>query len=189
LTNALAYINNFAEQEMYILIEGCVANDKLCQEKIYKQLYPKMMSMVRRYVNYDQYQTAEEILNNGFLKVFQKIESFKHEGSFEGWVRKIVFHSMSDYIRQNVKYKQKVLLVEKDELIDNNISGKMGYDELIKVIYTLPATSRVVFNMYAIEGFSHREIADQLNISEGTSKWHLFEARKILKQKLQHLEY
>lgn len=186
LNNSLAYITNFTDNDMYALVEGCVANNRVCQEKIYKQLYPKMMAMVRRYVNYDQYQTAEEILNNGFLKVFQKIETFKFEGSFEGWVRKIVFHSMADYIRQNVKYKTKIVLVEKDSILENNINAKLSYDELLKLVQLLPATSKIVFNMYAIEGFTHREIAEQLNISEGTSKWHLFEARKILKQKLDH---
>ena len=146
------------------------------------------MSMVRRYINYNQYHIVEEILNNGFLKVFQNISSYKFEGSFEGWVRKVIFHSLSDYIRQNIKYMDKVLLVEKDEIIDNNLHAKMGYDEIVKLITQLPDASRTVFNMYAIEGYTHREISETLNINEGTSKWHLFEARKILKNKIENLE-
>ena len=82
----------------------------------------------------------------------------------------------------------KLLLVEKDEIIDNNLHAKMGYDEIVKLITQLPDASRTVFNMYAIEGYTHREISETLNINEGTSKWHLFEARKILKNKIENLE-
>jgi RNA polymerase sigma factor (sigma-70 family) len=166
------------------LIEGCIAQNRACQEKLYKMMYPKMMAMVRRYFDHNRYEQAEEIMNNGFLRVFQKIDTFKFEGSFEGWVRKIIYHSISDYVRQNIKYMEKTVLVERDEVIDNNVASKLSYDEIIKHVQSLPATSRIVFNMYALDGYNHREIAETLKISEGTSKWHLFEARKILKTKL-----
>jgi RNA polymerase sigma factor (sigma-70 family) len=184
LTAVLAYIETLQNSDWYPLIDGCKRNESASQEKLYKTMYPKMMSMVRRYVDNHNYQTAEEILNNGFLKVFQKIDTYKFEGSFEGWVRRIIFNSMSDYIRSNIKYMKKTVFVEKDEVIDNNITHKLGYEELLKIVQTLPDTSRIVFNMFAIEGFSHKEIADTIGISEGTSKWHLFEARKFLKAKL-----
>jgi RNA polymerase sigma factor (sigma-70 family) len=184
---ALAYNNIHVEADLHDIIQGCVQNNRAAQEKLYKLMYPKMMSMVRRYINHDKYQLAEEILNNGFLKVFQKIDTYKYEGSFEGWVRRVVFHSLSDYIRQNIKYMEKVVLVEKDEVLESNITSNFAYNDIMKVVQSLPETGRAVFNMYAMDGYSHREIAENLGISEGTSKWHLFEARKMLKIKLEKL--
>lgn len=183
----MAYNNIHVEADMHDIIQGCVQQNRVAQEKLYKLLYPKMMSMVRRYINHDKYQLAEEIMNNGFLKVLQKIESYKYEGSFEGWVRRVIFHSLSDYIRQNIKYMEKTVLVEKDVVLEINTASNFAYNDIIKLVQALPETCRAVFNMYAMEGFSHKEIAEQLNISEGTSKWHLFEARKQLKIKLEQL--
>jgi RNA polymerase sigma factor (sigma-70 family) len=141
--------------------------------------------MVKRYTNIYQYHLAEEILNNGFLKVFQKLDTFKFQGSFEGWVRRVIYHSIFDYVRQNMKYDEKIVFVEKDEVITHDLTSKLNYNELMKLIQELPEQTRTVFNMYVIEGFSHKEIGEHLNINEGTSKWHLFEARKQLKIKIE----
>jgi RNA polymerase sigma factor (sigma-70 family) len=187
LNAALSYIGTHQEEEMLALIHGCRDGKRAAQEKIYKMMYPKMMSMVKRYTNMYQYHIAEEILNNGFLKVFQKIDSYKFEGSFEGWVRRIIYHSIFDYIRQNIKYMEKVVFVEKDEVISKDLASKMHYDELMKLIQDLPDTTRMVFNLYVMEGFPHKEISEKIGISEGTSKWHLFEARRILKIKIEAL--
>ncbi len=184
MTRALAYSDYKQDLVSISLIEDCVAQNRAAQEKLYKLLYPKMMSMVRRYFNHDKYEQAEEIMNNGFLRVFQKIDTYKFEGSFEGWVRKIIYHSISDYVRQNIKYMEKTVMAEKDVLIDNNIAAKFGYDEIMKLVQQLPEATRTVFNLYVMEGFGHKDISDMLSISEGTSKWHLFEARKILKNKI-----
>jgi RNA polymerase sigma-70 factor (ECF subfamily) len=130
---------------------------------------------------------AEEILNNGFLKVFQKIDSYKFQGSFEGWVRRVIYHSIFDYIRQNMKYTEKVVFVEKDETVNTDLAAGMHYDELMKLVQELTETTRTVFNLYVIDGYSHKEIGENLSISEGTSKWHLFEARRVLKIKIEKL--
>lgn len=175
------------DDETLELINGCKQGNRISQEKLYKRFYPKMMSMVRRYTNIYQYHLAEEILNNGFLKVFQKLDSYKFEGSFEGWVRRVIYHSIFDYVRQNTKYDEKVVFVEKDEVINNNISSKMQYDELLKLVQELSEQTRTVFNMYVIDGFTHKEISAHLQINEGTSKWHLFEARRLLKLKIEKL--
>ncbi|MEZ5046380.1 MAG: RNA polymerase sigma factor [Chitinophagaceae bacterium] len=185
LSTALSYIETHDNTEMNDLIEGCIQGNRASQEKIYKMYYPKMMSMVKRYTNIYQYHLAEEILNNGFLKVFQKIDSFRFQGSFEGWVRRIIYHSIFDYVRQHMKYNEKVVFVERDEVVNNDIASNLRYEELMKLVQELPDTTQTVFNMYAIDGFSHKEIGQELNISEGTSKWHMFEARKILKQKIE----
>ncbi len=176
-------------QEVFIqgLIEGCMNKERAAQERLYKHFYPKMMSMVKRYTNYHQYHLAEEILNNGFLKVFQKIESFGHKGSFEGWVRRIIYHSIFDYVRANTKYREKVVFEEKEQAIPELAIEKMQYDDIMQLIQQLPDNTRVVFNMYILEGFTHREISEKLEISEGTSKWHVHEGRKQLKEQITKL--
>lgn len=148
--------------------------------------YPKMMAVVRRYI--DHYEQAEEVLNNGFLRAFQKIDQYTFQGSFEGWLRKIVFHSVSDYVKQNTRYSEKILLVEKDEYVHKDHADKMYYEQLLQLVQQLPDATRSVFNMYIMEGFSHKEIGKMLGISEGTSKWHLSEGRRILKDKIERLQ-
>jgi RNA polymerase sigma factor (sigma-70 family) len=187
LNLALSYIGTHLDAETLDLIEGCKQGNRVSQEKVYKKYYPKMMSMVKRYTNIHQYHLAEEILNNGFLKVFQKVDTFKFEGSFEGWVRRVIYHSIFDYIRQNIKYNEKVVFFEKDEVIETDLASGMHYEELIKLVQELTETTRAVFNMYVIDGFSHKEISTTLSMSEGTSKWHLFEARRVLKIKIEKL--
>lgn len=144
------------------------------------------MGVVRRYI--DQDMQAEEVLNNGFLRAFQKIEQYTFQGSFEGWLRKIVFHAVSDYVKQNTRYNEKITLVEKDQLVHKDHADKLYYTQLLEMVQKLPDATRNVFNMYVMEGFSHKEIGKLLNISEGTSKWHLSEGRRILKDKIERLQ-
>lgn len=173
--------------EIQEIIAGCVQQERAAQARLYHHFYPKMMAMVRRY--FPQQEQAEEILNNGFLKAFQKINTFQHKGSFEGWLRKIVFHSVSDYVKANIKYSSNVTSMEdKEYYIHTEDSDNITYQELLNLIHQLPGTCRVVFNMYVMEGLPHRQIGEMLNISEGTSKWHLSEARKILKTKIRELK-
>lgn len=180
---ALAYSVPGQTTELQELIQGCIRNERSAQEKMYKLFYPRMMSLVRRYI--DQEMQAEEVLNNGFLRAFQKVEQYTFQGSFEGWLRKIVFHAVSDYVKQNVKYNEKIVLVEKDQYVHKDHADKLYYNELLEMVQTLPGATRAVFNMYVMEGFSHKEIGKNLGISEGTSKWHLSEGRRILKEKIE----
>lgn len=180
---ALAYSVPGQTTELQELIQGCIRNERSAQEKMYKLFYPRMMSLVRRYI--DQEMQAEEVLNNGFLRAFQKVEQYTFQGSFEGWLRKIVFHAVSDYVKQNVKYNEKIVLVEKDQFVHKDHADKLYYNELLEMVQTLPGATRAVFNMYVMEGFSHKEIGKNLGISEGTSKWHLSEGRRILKEKIE----
>lgn len=182
---ALAYSVPGQTSELQELIEGCIRNERSAQEKVYKLFYPRMMALVKRYI--DQDMQAEEVLNNGFLRAFQKVEQYTFQGSFEGWLRKIVFHAVSDYVKQNIKYNEKVVLVEKDQLIHKDHADRLYYNELLQLVQTLPGATRTVFNMYVMEGFSHKEIGKTLGISEGTSKWHLSEGRRILKDKIEKL--
>ncbi len=186
MTIALAYSIPGQTSELQELILGCIRNERGAQEKMYKLFYPRMMSMVRRYI--DQDVQAEEVMNNGFLRAFQKIAQYNFQGSFEGWLRKIVFHAVSDYVKQNVKYSEKVVLVEKDQYIHKDHADRLYYNQLLELVQTLPGATRTVFNMYVMEGFSHKEIGKLLSISEGTSKWHLSEGRRILKDKIEKLQ-
>jgi RNA polymerase sigma factor (sigma-70 family) len=183
---ALAYTVPGQTSELQELIHGCIRNERSAQEKMYHLFYPRMMSLVRRYI--DQEMQAEEVINNGFLRAFQKVEQYTFQGSFEGWLRKIVFHAVSDYVKQNARYNEKIMLVEKDQYVHKDHADRMYYNQLMELVHALPDATRSVFNMYVMEGFSHKEIGKMLNISEGTSKWHLSEGRRMLKDKIERLQ-
>ncbi len=161
-------------------------NQRSAQEKLYHLFYARMMGVVKRYI--DHQEQAEEVLNNGFLRAFQKIDQYTFQGSFEGWLRKIVFHAVSDYVKQNVRYNEKIVLVEKDQYVQKDHADRLYYNQLLELVQCLPDATRSVFNMYVMEGFSHKEIGKMLGISEGTSKWHLSEGRRILKDKIEKLQ-
>ena len=183
---ALAYSVPGQTSELEELIHGCMRNERNAQERLYTMFYSRMMGVVRRYI--DQEMQAEEVLNNGFLRAFQKIEQYTFQGSFEGWLRKIVFHAVSDYVKQNIRYSEKIVLVEKDQYVHKDHADRLYYNQLLELVQGLPDATRAVFNMYVMEGFSHKEIGKMLNISEGTSKWHLSEGRRVLKDKIERLQ-
>ena len=183
---ALAYTVPGQTSELQELITGCARNERGAQEKMYRLFYGRMMAVVRRYI--DHTEQAEEVLNNGFLRAFQKVDQYTFQGSFEGWLRKIIFHAVSDYVKQNVKYNENIVLVEKDEYVNKDHAERMYYNQLLQLVQTLPDATRAVFNMYVMDGFTHKEIGKSLGISEGTSKWHLSEGRRLLKGKIEKLE-
>lgn len=165
------------------LIEGCMNNDRAAQEALYRKFFPKMMAMCLKHTKNEQ--TSLEILNEGFFKVFSKIHLFKNAGSFEGWIRRIMYHSIVDYFRAN---KINKLFVSPDELIYERIEEKandnLAFEDLFKMVGQLPKPTQDVFLLFAVEGYKHIEIAEILGISTGTSKWHLSNARKMLKELL-----
>lgn len=182
---ALAYTVPGHASELEQLIQGCIRNERGAQEKLYHLFYPRMMALVRRYIDHEE--QAEEVINNGYLRAFQKIKQYNFQGSFEGWLRKIVFHAVADYVKQNARYSSQVLLVEKDQYVHHDHADRLYYDQLIELVQSLPDATRTVFNMYVMDGFTHKEIGNMLGISEGTSKWHLSEGRKVLKEKIEKL--
>jgi RNA polymerase sigma-70 factor (ECF subfamily) len=121
------------------------------------------------------------ILNDGFLKVFQNIGKFEGKGSFEGWIRRICFRCLSDHFRKEKSYVQFLMFEDFDKSEYTNALNEIYYEELIQLVDKLPSTTAKVFRLYAIDGFKHREIAELLQISVGTSKWHLSEARNKMK--------
>ena len=163
------------------LIEGCKANDRKCQEDLYRLFFDKMLSMCRRYTQDEDQQIS--IINDGFLKVFKKIDQYKYEGSFEGWLRRLVFTSLSDYFRKENKYLKFMIFEKEDTPIAALPEESLYFQDILELVNLLPNKTRQVFHKYAIEGYTHKDIGEELEISIGTSKWHLSEARK----KLQHL--
>ncbi len=157
----------------------CAKNERKAQELLYRHFFPVMERMVLRFTN-DEDQIID-ILNNAFLKVFKKIESFQGNGSFEGWIRKIVYHSISDYFRSRQK-DLKFLIYEKEFSKEPTQAEdqKLYYQDLMKLINNLPEMHMQVFHLYAIEGYNNKEISVKLNINHNTCRWYLAEARKLL---------
>lgn len=168
---------NYSEKE---LVEGCLRNERNFQELLYRSYFDTMMSMCMRYT--DDRDTAMEIVNNGFLRVFKKLNTFSFKGSLEGWIRKLVYHSLSEYFKQNSRYLQFLVFEERDANINENALGKLYEEDLLKLVDTLPPATQHVFRLYAIDGYTHPEISKMSGISVGTSKWHLSAARDRLKQ-------
>jgi RNA polymerase sigma factor (sigma-70 family) len=161
------------------LIKGCLEGNRRMQEEMYRRLSPRMYAVCLRYAGNTE--EAEDILQEGFIKVFKKLDSFRSEGSFEGWVRRIFVNTAIEHFRRK-RYLTPV--TEKEE---NTIEGKytsvlddLGAKDIMALVQQLSPGYRTVFNMYVVEGYTHKEIADMLGISEGTSKSQLSRAKVIL---------
>lgn len=170
------------------MLEGCKANREVAQKYLFERYARVMTGVCMRYA--DRYDEAQDIVQDGFVKVFKKIETFSGSGSLEGWIRRIMVNTALDYLRKikNERFNLSIDDVEYSLKEDQVIESSMQADDLLKVIKTLPAGYRTVFNMYAIEGYTHREIAEKLEISENTSKSQYSRARSLLQKKLEHLE-
>lgn len=169
------------------LIEGCRQNDRAAQKALFDRMAPKMLSVCRRYVR-DRME-AEDVLVMSFTKVFERIGQFKADGSFEGWVRRIVVNESLTYLRKNKAMYLETDLETADRESETGLTDTgLEAEDLMKLIQELPAGYRIVFNLYAIDGFSHKEIAAQIGITESTSKSQLSRARMHLQARLQTLE-
>jgi RNA polymerase sigma factor (sigma-70 family) len=170
------------------IINNCKIGDRKAQELLYKQLASKMLGVCMRYAT-DRME-AEDMLQNGFIKVFQKISDYRGEGSFEGWVRRIMVHSSIEYYRKHHKMMQVVDLQESgyEQSVNPEAASNLGAKDLMAMIQRLSPGYRMVFNLYAVEGYSHKEIAEMVGITEGASKSQLSRARAILKEQIEKLE-
>jgi RNA polymerase sigma factor (sigma-70 family) len=168
------------------VIKGCINGNAGCQTGLYRLLAPKMYALCLQYAgNRDE---AKDIMQDGFIKVYQKIEQFSGKGSFEGWVRRIMINTALE------KYRSRVLTEQideksglKEEVASDDSISDLTAAELINLIQTLTPQYRMVFNLYALEGYNHKEIGEMLGISEGTSKSNLSRARVILQEKIHEL--
>ena len=175
----------YSEQE---IIAGCRKKDRALQEHLYKIYYSMFLKVCARYAK--SMQDAEQLLNDGFLKVFTQIDKFNNTGSFAGWMQRIMVNTCLDYLRSGSLKEVMIMHVNAIPAEESNLSvgneaiENMDFRELVKLIQLLPAMTRTVFNLYVFDGFNHRQISEQLDITEGTSHWHVHQARNMLQKKI-----
>lgn len=165
------------------LIEGCKKNEPTAQKMLFDQYAAQMLGICRRYINNTH--DAECIMIEGFTKTFEAISKFRNEGSFEGWLKRIMINCCLGYLRKNKSLSLQVEISEAGALYDETIGDALEKEDLLKMIDRLPTGYRTVFNLFAIEGYSHMEIAEELNITVSTSKSQLNRARNLLQRFIQ----
>ena len=171
------------------LVKKCIDGDQRAQRELFEKFAPKMLGVCMRYSkNTEQ---AEDVLQDGFVKVFTKLGYYKGNGSLEGWIRRIIVNTALDQIRKNAKFQDNVALDDVDYKLElkGNVLEQLAAEDLLELISEMPEGYKVVFNMFAIEGYSHKEIAEELNVSENTSKSQYSRARSYLKKKLEELNF
>ena len=169
------------------LVQECVKGNPRAQRSLFDRFAPKMLSVCLRYAK-DQEQ-AEDILQDGFVKVFGKLNDFKNEGSLEGWIRRVMVNTALDQIRKNLRVLGDVSTDDVSYKIESNdfIAENLIAEDLMKMVRSMPEGYKVVFNMFAIEGYSHREIAKSLGITESTSKSQYSRARAYLRERIEKM--
>jgi len=172
------------------IIDGCRKRDKRCQETLYKKYKAVLFGICLRYCK--NREDAEDVFQEGFIKIFSHMETFRQEGSFEGWLKRIMVNTALNHYKANLKHSfmQNYEDVNEFDYAENDPLYTKKYDseELMKMVQQMPDGYRVVFNLYAIEGHSHKQIADMLDISENTSKSQLSRARKLLKKQIYNVQ-
>ncbi|CAD0002540.1 MULTISPECIES: RNA polymerase sigma factor [Flavobacterium] len=163
------------------IIKLAVENNRQAQQQIYSRFSPKMLSVCRQYIK--DIQLAEDVMITAFMKVFTNLKNFEHKGSFEGWIRRIMVNECISYLRvqKKVKFAEDEFFTEESF---NEIDSQFTVDQIQFLIDALPDGYKMVFNLYAIEGYKHNEIAKMLGINEGTSKSQLSHARKMLQTQI-----
>jgi len=168
------------------IIKACIKGDRIAQKRLYQMFADKMYGVCLRYAaNTDE---AKDILQDGFIKVFLHLNQFNFKGSFEGWVRRIMINTALEKYRSQVTiYSLDERMPLSDEGVQTTVIESLSAEDLLGLIRQLTPKYRMVFNLYAIEGYNHKEIGDLLGISEGTSKSNLSRARVILQEKVKEL--
>jgi RNA polymerase sigma factor (sigma-70 family) len=168
----------------FSLVNECIKGNPKAQKALFDKFAPKMFSVCLRYMKKSD--EAEDVLQDSFVKIFQKLSDFKNEGVLEGWIRRIVVNSCLDQIRKNTKFLNDIQAEEVEYKLDQNsfIAENLMAEDLMNLIQKMPDGYRLVFNMFAIEGYSHQEIASQLGITESTSKSQYLRARAYLRDRI-----
>lgn len=187
----------FILKDEQTLLEQCKQQNEAAQKHLFDTYSRKMISVCLRYVKNED--DAQDIINRAFLKVFVKIKQYKAEGSLEAWIKRIVINTAIDFIKSDKSYKKNFIRDSEFKLYgepndENDIPDKwwnaassLSLEQLFQMIKELPPATRLVFNLYVLDEYTHKEITKRINISIGTSKWHLFNARKILKENINTL--
>ena len=170
-----------SDEELRIL---CIKGNNEAQSEIYKRFAPKFWGICLRYAK--NRMSAEDIMQEGFIRIFKYMDKYSGKGSFEGWMRRIMVNNAINYYKKNLSSKKETEFQDYmgGQAYDADAISSMSYEEILSTLQTLPNGYRTVFNMYVIEGYSHKDIAKALNISENTSKSQLSRARSSLKEKL-----
>lgn len=171
------------EGDLYILVKECVAGSRSAQKKLYDMYAPRAFGVIKRYVS-DNEPLAEEVLNDAFYKVLTKLGQYSFQGSFEGWIRRIVINTATDHMRKSISKESHKELHPEDASVGSEPVGKMSHKELLALVQSLPQAQRTVFNLFVMENYAHKEIAELLNINENNSRWYLNDARRRLKEKI-----
>ena len=172
------------QYELSLLIKDCIAQSRAAQKKLYDQYSPAAYGIIKRYM-YGNESGAQEVLNDSFYKIFTKLDQYSFQGAFEGWIRRIVINTLMDHLRKNIKNDHLFKEVQaEDAYVKSESVEKMSYKELLEIIQTLPDLQRAVFNLFVFESYSHKEIGTLLGINESNSRWHLNDARRRLKEKI-----
>lgn len=170
------------------IIRGCIEERNSCQKVLYDRYSPKMYALCLRYGRNSS--EAQDMLQDGFIKVFDNIAQYGSKGSFEGWIRRIMVNTALNYCRK-IEFKQEVSNV--DELYKITTESKaianLSEKEILNAIQSMPDGYRIVFNLYVIEGYTHKEIAEQLNISDNTSRSQLSKARRLMQKLFKNLNH
>ncbi len=169
--------------ELQFLIKECIGHSRSAQKKLYDRYSPDVYGIIKKFV-YNNDQVAKEILNDSFFKIFRDLGQYSFQGAFEGWIRRIVIHSVTDYFRKNDKDEVHREVEAEDAYINSEPVDNLSHKELLKIIDTLPDAQKEVFNLFVFENYSHKEISKLLNIKQNNCRWHLNDARRRLKEKL-----
>lgn len=169
------------------LIDACKIGDRKAQKLLYDTYAGKMMGVCLRYCK--DRETAKDLLHDGFLKVFMHIDDFENKGSFEGWVRRIMVNTALEHLRKHADDGYNQQIEEAYSLSSDDLGAleRMQAEELVAIIQRLPDTYRSVFNLFVVEGFSHKEIAEAMNITESSSRVYLTRAKQLLQEMLTKL--
>ena len=162
---------------------GCAQGNPRAQEYLYRRWFGKLLGIPMRYTG--QREEAIEVLNTAFLKIFGSVQNFQggEDSSFSGWMARIVFNATMDHVRKQTSYRRKHDFdTEADQPVQNDVLGKLAAEDIFQYVQRLPPATRSVFSLFAIDGYKHADIAELLGIDEGTSRWHLGQARKILRK-------
>lgn len=173
-----------SQDELSILIKDCLAHSRSAQKKLYDLYSPEAYGIIRKVI-YDNEPAAKEILNDSFFKIFRDLKQYSFQGAFEGWIRRIVSNTIADYLRKTIRSEPPMKEVQaEDAYINSEPVENLTHKELLKIIETLPDAQKAIFNLFVFENYSHKEIAKMLNMNQNNCRWHLNDARRRLKEKI-----
>ena len=164
------------------ILQGCIHNQPVAQRELYNRFSPKMLAVCYRFAH--NREDAEDMLQEGFIKVFSQIHTFQNKGAFEGWIRRIIVHTCINHLKKNKRFNESVDIVHANGILvrEESVPSIVQAKQIVECIRLLPIGYRTVLNLYAIEGYSHKEIAEMLDIEESTSRSQYTRAKQMLEE-------